>query len=84
MMRTRQQVAGWAAVGAGAGFVVAAASLLTRTLRPALEVRAYVREIHAATDGAVHNLRALSQLEHLRDASARVAEALGPTDGAQR
>lgn len=79
-----RQTAGWVAIGAGGGFVVAAASLLTRTLRPALEVRAYVREIHAATDGAVHNLRALSQLEHLRDASARMAEALGPTAGARR
>lgn len=84
MKDDRPHVAGWAAIGAGGAFVATAASLLTRTLRPTLEIRDYVRDIRRATDGAVQNLRPLSQLDHLRDASARVARALEPTTGANR
>lgn len=84
MIGVREPAAGWAAIGAGAGFVATAASLLTRALRPTLEARAYVEDIRAATDGAVQNLHALSQLEQTRDASARLARALEATAGAQR
>jgi hypothetical protein len=80
----RETVAGWAGIGAGGAFVVTAASLLTRTLRPTLEARAYAHDIRRATDGAVENLRALSRLEQTREVSARLAEALQPPRATQR
>ena len=78
-MTGARQTAGWAGIGAGAAFVVTAASLLTRTLRPTLEARDYVRDIGEATDGAVDNLRALARLGAARDASANLARALEST-----
>jgi hypothetical protein len=79
-----RSVAAWAGIGAGGAFVVSAASLLTRTLRPTLEARAYTHDIRRATDGAVENLRALSRLEQTREVSARLAGALQPPGAAQR
>jgi hypothetical protein len=80
----RRTVAGWAAIGAGAAFVVTYASAATRTLRPTLEARAYAHDIRRATDGAVHHLRALAHLEQTRDASRSLARTLQPAGEAQR
>ncbi|HWC27271.1 MAG TPA: hypothetical protein VG474_11860 [Solirubrobacteraceae bacterium] len=53
--------------------------VFSRTLRPTLEARDYVRDIGEATDGAVRNLRALARLGEARDASAKLARALEST-----
>jgi hypothetical protein len=64
---------------AGGGLVLTAAALLTRTLRPTLEARRYVKEIQAATEGAVEQLHALSGLQTTRGLTGTLAATLdGP------
>lgn len=66
----------WVAVSAGAGAVVAAAMLLGRTLRPTLETRQYVNDIHQATEATQRNFSALSHLERTRELATALSREL--------
>lgn len=84
MKGPREAAVGWACLGAGGAFVLTAAAMLTRTLRPTLEAREYVRDIEGATGGAEGNLQALAELERTRELSAALArrlEGLGEGSG---
>ena len=61
--------------------MLTAAAMLTRTLRPTLEAREYMRDIEGATGGAEAHIQALAKLERTREASAALAHRLEGLSG---
>ena len=72
----REAALALAGLAAGGAFLLTAAQLLTRNLRPTLEAHEYMRDIQGATDGAHGNLQALAGLERTRELSAALARRL--------
>ena len=76
MTGPRETAATLAGLAAGGAFLLTAAQLLTRNLRPTLETREYMYDIAGATDRAEGNLHALAKLERTRELSAALARRL--------
>ena len=72
----REAALALAGLAAGGAFLLTAAQLLTRNLRPTLEAREYMHDIEGATEGAQANLQALAKLERTRELSAALARRL--------